>query len=913
MKFVKYIILFFSGCLRFDCNTSCESANAAFVRKEIQSFLDTLQGKNPYALELLKQKLEAVRPKLCPQDTTIARLHHRIAYAYDGQLEGRPNPNDTAKQVIINNILFHYDTAFDIRRNLLGANHWLTAKTRFNRATAALFYQNKMVWAENELLQAKDLNEDYKRYEPTLKADILYQLADCSDGMGEWEAARTRAIQADSLYQQAHSFPMNYFNNCINLIQIYNDLNDNASVPLYERAMTHWETIPIERKKDEEVNWARLQFAHALSKRNQNDFKLFLNLMGQARKVFQEKGESWEIANTDIEIAKSYLIQKQYDKALKTALHALNDLQTLHYDKSHPSLIEVYTLLGDIDRENGKLKEAKKWYDEILGSINMPNHSITIYHLPALLGQSNLTQQPEIKHLIYGQINTLIQQTLNTFQTDFAKKQFLDKSRLAYEGAIQNAGQLYQRTSDIGYFEAILTFMNGQKSVFLSEMLRSEQLQKNLGIPDALLDKGRQLLSNLKAVYGDLQDITNVNAQQDYQKALMDYNTYKNDLFKSYPEYKSLKINTIQQNSLEQIRQNMPDQSAIVEYFWGQNELITAVITPEHQHVLTQPLTADLKKRIEMFRDSASNSKSNFDTMSSNAQHLYHYLLEKPLTLLKKQRFEPKSLIVIPDDVLSYLSFEALMVDAETFLVETETNISYEYSTQSWVENHQKESNSVKNPLQILALADDYRLNDDNSPKSVATLSKQLVSLNVMEHAQEMAKKFKYHQFIQTSLSSPNKILKNVRQTAILHFSGHGYSNDLSPSQSGVALSGQQMLMAKNVFAHRFPNLQLVYLMACQTHLGPYRRGEGVESFSRSFFYAGATRVVSSLWFIPDEFSKNITTDFYTNIQKKMPCNQALSAAKRSYLKAQQKNSNKHPAHWAGLVLTGNPNALKIN
>jgi CHAT domain-containing protein len=70
---------------------------------------------------------------------------------------------------------------------------------------------------------------------------------------------------------------------------------------------------------------------------------------------------------------------------------------------------------------------------------------------------------------------------------------------------------------------------------------------------------------------------------------------------------------------------------------------------------------------------------------------------------------------------------------------------------------------------------------------------------------------------------------------------------------------------------------------------------------------------VSSLWNIPEEVSKNITTDFYTNVQQKMPCNQALSEAKRKFLNAHVKNSDKHPANWAGLVLTGNPNSLIIH
>jgi CHAT domain-containing protein len=80
---------------------------------------------------------------------------------------------------------------------------------------------------------------------------------------------------------------------------------------------------------------------------------------------------------------------------------------------------------------------------------------------------------------------------------------------------------------------------------------------------------------------------------------------------------------------------------------------------------------------------------------------------------------------------------------------------------------------------------------------------------------------------------------------------------------------------------------------------------------ARAFFYAGAPRVVSGLWEIPADNAKYITGLFYKSIQEQSTCAEAITKAKRTYLNT-FKGENQHPAHWAGLVLVGNYNSLKI-
>ena len=55
----------------------------------------------------------------------------------------------------------------------------------------------------------------------------------------------------------------------------------------------------------------------------------------------------------------------------------------------------------------------------------------------------------------------------------------------------------------------------------------------------------------------------------------------------------------------------------------------------------------------------------------------------------------------------------------------------------------------------------------------------------------------------------------------------------------------------------------LVVLSACQTALGGEIKGEGLIGLTRGFLYAGAPRVVASLWQVDDRASAEIMKRFY--------------------------------------------------
>ncbi len=103
---------------------------------------------------------------------------------------------------------------------------------------------------------------------------------------------------------------------------------------------------------------------------------------------------------------------------------------------------------------------------------------------------------------------------------------------------------------------------------------------------------------------------------------------------------------------------------------------------------------------------------------------------------------------------------------------------------------------------------------------------------------------------------------------------------------------------------------ELAVLSACDTNVGERRAGQGVASLQKALQMAGARSVITSLWKVPDEATRELMTDFYRRIWvERKPKAQALWEAKRKLREALDERGNpRYTARdWAAWVLTGEP------
>lgn len=144
----------------------------------------------------------------------------------------------------------------------------------------------------------------------------------------------------------------------------------------------------------------------------------------------------------------------------------------------------------------------------------------------------------------------------------------------------------------------------------------------------------------------------------------------------------------------------------------------------------------------------------------------------------------------------------------------------------------------------------------------------------------------------------------------VVHFATHGLLNSEHPELSGVLFSlvdeegkpQDGFLRLHDIYNLRLP-AELVVLSACQTALGKEIRGEGLVGLTRGFMYAGATRVVASLWQVDDVATSELMRHFYRDMMREgLRPAAALQAAQIAMWKQKRWKS---PYYWAAFVLQG--------
>ncbi|HEY7285175.1 MAG TPA: CHAT domain-containing protein [Vicinamibacterales bacterium] len=144
----------------------------------------------------------------------------------------------------------------------------------------------------------------------------------------------------------------------------------------------------------------------------------------------------------------------------------------------------------------------------------------------------------------------------------------------------------------------------------------------------------------------------------------------------------------------------------------------------------------------------------------------------------------------------------------------------------------------------------------------------------------------------------------------IIHFATHGLINTMRPELSGLALSlvdrngrSQDGFLRLNTIYNLRLAADLVVLSACQTALGKEVAGEGLVGLTRGFMYAGARRVIASLWQVSDVATAELMKKFYTAmLQQHLP---PAAALRRAQLEMARDPRWASPFFWAGFVLQG--------
>ena len=512
-------------------------------------------------------------------------------------------------------------------------------------------------------------------------------------------------------------------------------------------------------------------------------------------------------------------------------------------------------------------------------------------------------------------------------------------------GSIVTAYELYKILGDNYYIEQAFIAAERLKTGFLYISLLDLHAKNVLGIPDSIREKEKQLKTKLEITYELIAEEYRKQKQRDnekidkYENELLllksKYDTLLKNITQRYPEYDSLKYNT-KIIDLKKLQSKLNKDEVLIEYVLAnfvpyysnrQGKLFTFIITHNNFEIISQPFDTVFCNNVESLnsflseKNISKQTENDYQNYITTAYDLYSKLI-KPI----ENYIKGKSLIIIPDDILSTIPFEALLTDIPEndkidyrnlpYLIR-KYPIDYAYSA-TLLFNDCFTKKSVGKEL--LAFAPEYENIRNTDTKKLLAYSEYRDYLNPIPGTKEEVNNIirLIKGYVYTDFEATEGNFKNIAGNYdILHLAMHTLIDNENPMQSKLVFTmGNNDDEDGMLHTYEIYNMDLtarmVVLSACNTGIGKIQKGEGIISLARGFLCAGVPSIVATLWSVEDRTGADLMTGFYKSLNRGNTKDKALQEAKLNYLKtATQKQS--HPHFWAGYVGIGDPAPLFSN
>lgn len=296
-----------------------------------------------------------------------------------------------------------------------------------------------------------------------------------------------------------------------------------------------------------------------------------------------------------------------------------------------------------------------------------------------------------------------------------------------------------------------------------------------------------------------------------------------------------------------------------------------------------------------------------------------------------------KRLIIVPDGLLRYIPFAALQLPVKTGdRLNQILGQRFEVVTlpsASTLESLRAASAKRAAPTRLAAVfadpvfaADDPRVQkrgrNNATPVQIPTLSAALrdVPVNASRiprlggsgaEADAIAQALSGQVDIATGFGANREAVLSgdLSQYRYIHFATHGLLDSRRPELSGLILSlvdangkpEDGYLRVRDIYGLKL-NADLVVLSSCSSALGKDVESEGIIGLTRAFLFAGSKRIISSLWKVNDEATKELMKNFYSKLHTGVSPAAALQSAQSTLANDPYYKS---PYYWAAFILQG--------
>jgi CHAT domain-containing protein len=478
------------------------------------------------------------------------------------------------------------------------------------------------------------------------------------------------------------------------------------------------------------------------------------------------------------------------------------------------------------------------------------------------------------------------------------------------------------------------------KALILFQSIRENQVMNFAGLDSALREKNRDVKTKINYYENKMRELQLRQVADDNPQSLAistalfdlnrEYELIKQQIRAENPAFFNMvfDLKTIPLQDIQSLLS--ANDEALLEYFVGDSSIFLFLIKSDDYQVVEVKTNDSIERLIQQLRTGLytyHTSGNKPDTLLQYTTHLYTDAAQQlyDLLLAPVQALLPKRLIIVPDGVLGYIPFEALLMERPAGRLSNfhshryfgkEHIISYAYSASLLREMRGKQHSKIPSGS-VLAMAPFFHGDTKKIAQSINPAAPLLESvargdsLKTLtysgEEALRIAKAYKGNALLEAQATKA-AFLEQAADYRYLHLSTHGVADDRVGDYAYLSfcLPGQKHLDEK-LYVRDIYNLSLnadlVVLSACEAGIGPLQRGEGIISLSRAFAYAGAKGIVTTLWSVNDESTKDFMLAFYGHLQK-MSAAEALWQTRRDFL-GKRKGEQAHPYYWAGFIGIG--------
>ncbi|MEW5819212.1 MAG: CHAT domain-containing tetratricopeptide repeat protein [Cyanobacteriota bacterium] len=926
-------------------------------------------GQHEEALKAYNKALEIYIKRLGPYHSSVAKTYCTIAKTY----------YDLSKY---EDALTWYSKALNIYEKNLGiVPDYANCVNVYNNIAGIYRSQGKYKESLKYSLRANDICKKHLFLDHPYTANTYNNIALVYKNQGQYEDAldwyfKALQIKEKKLGKDHNSTAITYNNIAV----IYNEQGE------YEDALK-WYFKALEAKEQNSnpdylsiaTTYNNIATLYIDQKKNEDALQLLFNALEIEEKELGKDHPG--ISVTYNNIACAYRNQVKFKDALKWYFKAL-EIEEKKLGKNHPTISVTYNNIADIYDLQGKHQKAANWSTKAFNNIN----NTANYQNIALIASNIAILYKKSKH--YEFVRTYYNEAIKALEDlRYYSSVQTGKERVSTElldyfyGAIDSSFEL----SDI---EGAFKLSERAKARLLIQSIAGNDAKYSAGISKEDLEKlnslenqkeknqklciGQNLNSGFQNDNLQMPEFQRTKSCEDFQNLRNQLESFKHELDKKYPKYKQLRFP--EAASYDEIAGILkkPEYSdtALIEYFVGNNNLYIWVLSKNGIEGVKLNLTKEeIKELVNSFNDSfkaagSSDAINIIDYLENfnidSAKKLYQYLIKPVSKYLKDKNgnYKYKNLTIIPDNILFYLPFEALVASNDFVLSENkdnvafseykevpflikEVNINYLPSASMLKILNKPKKKSMQKELLIVANPDlSYLDTEEGSNQRSLTLPVNTRNISITSDLKFAEEEGKYISNIFNNKNKETLLLLKQKATeeAIkpemgnyknYHFSTHGILNDRDPYFSGILLSRKNKTLSENdkekgmdgiLYAYELIGLDInadtVVLSACDTGLGKLEGGEGIIGLSRSFLISGADNLVMSLWKVNDNSSMLLMKDFYDikNNDENINNTEALRNAKLKLigtvnpdftLFGEEGLSYSHPYFWAPFILSG--------